>query len=570
MSKHRLSDPSLPPAKRLCAYSGSAVPVDVRRLLTFDNSIYDELVLCIFSHLSWVDLCAVQATSSNWARLAADNELWRKQFLSTFGRPRLRGSRGFVARSDGKEVKPLPGRARNEEHKDWKWMFRISANWKTGRCRVEDVPVPLLPHPNAGGHEKAYQTHILLAGPLTVLASSQPSNAPEIHVTGLSDGIPLAVPFHSRSSSMSHITAMVVDQSPPISGHTRIATFLSTGEFAVHSINHSKPRDFTCEIWHQPSINSSRTALITKSVYHHPLLVTLSQAFNLSIYHLSPDAVTLTQSLSSFTSFPPSSLVLSTPSSSSYKLVLAYAIPVYPAHWSVGATELIINASPAPLHQPLTSPSSSFSQDTPSARHGSFSIRSTRTIRSIDVPQGWIDERKLRAMREQWGRKLSKIADTQTDGKWVVLAPGDRVPYLAGQSGASTSSTPSSTPPSNHAMSGTPMQTETGLQLYRLSLPPSSLSVSASPPKLTFVRTLHGQTGPVSALALADGRCVSLAHNGSIWVWDLENGTGAQVASRDNSASDAQAAPKQGTVVFDERRIISALASNVVVRRFDV
>jgi F-box-like len=132
MSKHGLSDPSLPPAKRLCASSGSAVPVDPRRLLTFDNSIYDELVLCIFSHLSWVDLCAVQVTSRNWARLAADNELWRKQFLSTFGRPRLRGSRGFVARTDGKEVKPLPGRARNEEHKDWKWMFRISANWKTG------------------------------------------------------------------------------------------------------------------------------------------------------------------------------------------------------------------------------------------------------------------------------------------------------------------------------------------------------------------------------------------------------------------------------------------------------
>lgn len=566
MAKHELTDPSLPPAKRLCASSGSPVPVDAHRLLTFDNSIYDELVLCIFAHLSWIDLCAVQATSRNWARLAADNELWRKQFLSTFGRPRLRGSRGFLARSDGKEVKPLPGRARNDEHKDWKWMFRISANWKTGRCRIEDVPLRL----EAGGNEASYQTHILLAGPLTVLASSRPSNTPEIHVTGLSSSeMPLAIPLHSRSSSISHITAMVVDQSPPVSGRIRFTTFLSTGEFAVHSINHFEPYDFRCEIWHKPSINSCRTAPITKSVYHHPLLVTLSQTFSLSIYHLSSDSVTLTQSLTSFTSFPPSSLVLSTPSSSSYKLVLAYTIPVYPRHWSVGATELIIDSSSVPRHQPFATPSLGLSQDTPSVQQSSFSIRSTRTIRSIDVPQGWIDERKLRAMREQWGRKLSQIADTQTDGKWVVLAPGDRLPHATNQSVASTSTLPSPLS-SDHDMLGTPAQTDAGLQLYRLSLPPPSSSVSASPPKLTFVRTLHGQTGPVSTLALADGRCVSLAHNGSIWVWDLEDGTGAEVASRGNTAIETHAALKQGTVVFDDRRIISALASNVVVRRFDV
>lgn len=37
-------------------------------------------------------------------------------------------------RSDGKMVKPLPGRAwsQSELINDWKWMFRIGWNWRTG------------------------------------------------------------------------------------------------------------------------------------------------------------------------------------------------------------------------------------------------------------------------------------------------------------------------------------------------------------------------------------------------------------------------------------------------------
>ena len=89
------------------------------------------------------------------------------------------------------------------------------------------------------------------------------------------------------------------------------------------------------------------------------------------------------------------------------------------------------------------------------------------------------------------------------------------------------------------------------------------------------MRSLHGQTGPVSALALADGRCVSLGLNGSIWVWDLEGGTGAEVAAPDSVSIDSglnlgDDRLVKGTVVFDEKRIITAGASGVVVRRFDV
>ena len=103
---------------------------------------------------------------------------------------------------------------------------------------------------------------------------------------------------------------------------------------------------------------------------------------------------------------------------------------------------------------------------------------------------------------------------------------------------------------------------------------------------MTFVRTLHGQIGPVSTLALSDGRCVSLGVNGSIWVWDLEGGTGTEVSAgvteiRDDEDEDARVEAweavkmrlvcgAKGAVVFDDRRIVSSSGNGVEVRRFDV
>ena len=94
--------------------------------------------------------------------------------------------------------------------------------------------------------------------------------------------------------------------------------------------------------------------------------------------------------------------------------------------------------------------------------------------------------------------------------------------------------------------------------------------------------------GPVSTLALADGRCVSLGVNGSIWVWDLEAGTGTEVNSGisdgiGDADEDEEARAEawetvrlrmlsgtRGAVVFDDRRIVSSTGSGVEVRRFDI
>jgi len=114
------------------------------------------------------------------------------------------------------------------------------------------------------------------------------------------------------------------------------------------------------------------------------------------------------------------------------------------------------------------------------------------------------------------------------------------------------------------------------LQLYRLSLPPLRAGGAGAAPKLTFVRSLLGQTGPVSALALADGRCVSLGVDGRVWVWDLENGWGTEVgslavASSWSESGEDHLSALRGTIAFDERRIITAgAAGDVMVRDFDV
>ena len=308
---------------------------------------------------------------------------------------------------------------------------------------------------------------------------------------------------------------------------------MSNGDIYAYELRSSSRKHH-----YAPPFKTPRTAPITQVAYSHPVLVTLSESFSLSVYDLSHEAMQVLHVLTSFTSFPPSSLVLTIPEPQTYKLLLTYASPVYPAHWSVGVTEVILSS--ATLHASTTSP----------ARPPPL-LLSTRSTRAFDLPADWIDEAKLRNVREQWGRKVGSVASTQTDGRWVVLAPA-----VSGEAFPPGGFTPSSLP----------------LQLYRLSLPPVRAGSGAGP-KLTFVRHLLGQAGPVSALALADGRCVSLGVDGSVWVWNLENGWGTEVTgvASEPSESEELCHSQRGTIAFDERKIITSGAmGSIVVRDFDI
>ena len=417
-----------------------------------------------------------------------------------------------------------------------------------GRCilqRLDENP----------SHDEAYDQNfyscIVLAGSLTLTTSITQSPTPAIYLHQKDAIIPFALHGRHRSTTPTHITALSLDQSPPKEGdHTlRLAAFYATGEFTIFRIDHSTPRRSLRIASYFPGIKTERTSPIREACYHHPLLITLAHSFKLSLYRITSDTIEHTQTLTSFTSFPPTSMVL-TPGLMDYRLILAYSSPIYPAHWSVAVTVLTISGA-----QSTVSDSSADSVQP-------CTVSATRTVRCYDIPLGWTDEAAIRSIREQWGRKVAGVADTQTDGKWVVLAPIDQP------------TSPSTMHSSYHARLGT---TSCALQLYRLHIPSMNASSNATP-RMTFVRMLYGHTGPVIALALADGRCVSLGADGSLWVWDLEKGWGVEVQATHrsfdpdgstNSSAVANGVPL-GKVVFDERRIVSADIYGIEARRFDI
>lgn len=116
------------PSKRLKAPGG---PIPTADDIQFNSAFSDELVLLIFSYLPFQDLCVVQSVDNHWARLASDNSLWKRLFLTDHPSQRLRGSRGFSSRwvmQAGREIKTLPARLKNTndqtDYWPFKWMYR--------------------------------------------------------------------------------------------------------------------------------------------------------------------------------------------------------------------------------------------------------------------------------------------------------------------------------------------------------------------------------------------------------------------------------------------------------------
>jgi hypothetical protein len=493
-----------------------------------------------------------------------------------------------------RDIKPLPtralqviGRGMQEEVINWKVLFKIGENWRNGAClrcllhaqgtnppsqadapfkcsspglvRAQ-LPKMWIPWTLRVSPYNLYTLLSRLSGRIGTPGDEGPSlilmgdTAVHSSVEASSPVIRFVTPgrqthtIHANSRNtgdQTRITALALDQSTPCS-HSRLirlASFLSTGEFSVFTVDQHSLAASSRIIAYHPSHRTERTAPIIQAAYYHPILLTLSAAFVLCIYDLSEhNKVKHLQTLSSFTSYPPTSIVLSPAHGTRnvLKVVLVFSVPVYPRHWSVGVTELLIKLGDD-LDDIFTLPT----------------LISTRTVRTFDLPLRWIDEDQLMTIQEQWGRKVEKVVDTQTDGKWVVLAP------------LSASASSSS------YRRNRPTSFSNALQQFRLALPATP---SAGTPKLTFVRYLYGPESDVEKIWVADGRCVSLSVDGGIWVWDLEERPqgakgskelmwlgGAQVEIGDNPSWEGR-----GSVVFDERRIATVRGGEVELRRFDV
>ena len=65
-----------------------------------------------------------------------------------------------------------------------------------------------------------------------------------------------------------------------------------------------------------------------------------------------------------------------------------------------------------------------------------------------------------------------------------------------------------------------------------------------------------------------------LCANEAIWVWDLENGSGcgAELLCVDYAEGQREGPGTggNGSIAFDDRRVVSSTGGGVVVRRFDV
>lgn len=309
-----------------------------------------------------------------------------------------------------------------------------NSHYGAGRCLTTHIKTDSHDVPASG-------LGLLLAGSLTIFSAG-----PRIylHSPDATPKLSYITPKHS-----SDLTTLALDQSPPPpSLSARLAVFHHSGQFLVHGLTSSissagHTTQKSHEIYHflptSDSPTNPRTANIVCAAYHHPLLVTLSAEFHLSVYFLpdrdpndsstTPLRPQLRRTVQSYTSFAPSSLSLTRSSSASaspYKLLVTYAVPVYPSHWSVGASELLLVLHPSRS-------TSIYSTD--------IDIASSRNVSAVQ--NGWIplsptlssapssdDEqfdmyppRSKEAL--QWDRKVGSVAATQTDGKWIILAGDD-------------------------------------------------------------------------------------------------------------------------------------------------
>ena len=143
MPKREHSPGPLPLAKRAHTISPNVhVHRDHRGSSSFDSYFYDELILVIFSYLSWADLCVIRPTNSNWCRLSPDNQV----LISNNMLPDNSGTDSELHLNSSGNLYTLAnmersGRTRTHHDsddaiRDWKWMFRIGSNWRTGMSSV--------------------------------------------------------------------------------------------------------------------------------------------------------------------------------------------------------------------------------------------------------------------------------------------------------------------------------------------------------------------------------------------------------------------------------------------------
>ncbi|KAF8757214.1 F-box-like [Rhizoctonia solani] len=349
-------------------------------------------------------------------------------FLREFSRSRLRGSRGFATQPN-REIKPLPSRAQAhgegqnsddylpENFVDWRWMFRVSSNWSRGRCTATVQRGSLALRWNTACWHRPENP---IAASLSTLTTQTLPMLARASIYVFCDAINsgLRIRYEPAFNEQVFVTSLCLDHS---SANIRLAIFYSDHTWAIHTVDYER-RCSTTDFTSSRSRDLVSNTTIVKAVFHHPLLITLSSSFRMCIYYLPtpPAPPVLKHTLSSYSGFAPLTMTLAryrTPDQ--YRVLLAHASPIYPAHWGPSATDIMISI------QSILNPSQSnaLSPMTPGVR-----ILSSSSTNS-QLPVGWIPDGSPDGIPEElrlrWLRKVSYVSGIQTDGRFVVFASDD-------------------------------------------------------------------------------------------------------------------------------------------------
>lgn len=281
---------------------------------------------------------------------------------------------------------------------------RVGRNWQTGRS-VTNVSSALSP-PATCSISKPL---VLLIGRLaTIVSRGLMENSPVVTIS-VPHSLQVALVSSKPASHASiQVSSMALNQVASVDASIYLAVFYSTFTKLHHLSTFTVSSDLKSS--REISITTPRVprSPTRHSAYHSTVLIALSETFQLDIYHfpdtkLDGDPILLC-SLSSFSSFPPASLRISRPTTlTTHRILLSYAVPIYPTHWSVATTELLVDPSNIDVH-------------TRNLRvfHSGWELSEESegtTSTSISSPFN--------------GMKMPAVTAVQTDGRHLVVAPSN-------------------------------------------------------------------------------------------------------------------------------------------------
>lgn len=264
------------------------------------QSLNEELLLHIFSHLNLQSVCDALLVCHKWYRIGSDNKIWRDLYYANF----FKKHRFQTTLSIGNERKPGV---------DWKSLFKLRYNWNRGVCDVKTIRFPACaPLPVNQDSSISLANTAAASSPLSDLTPVKPkilvASRNRIIVTFNSryemevwncDETLLArgsvqdwLKEDLRATDLGNATVLIVN---PV-GALKFCVGFDTGSFVVVSLeglNHNDPKLVPKQI---AILDHSRYGSIVHIVQRQTLLAVYTARSNIILYSFA-DGITKTLSV---------------------------------------------------------------------------------------------------------------------------------------------------------------------------------------------------------------------------------------------------------------------------------